>query len=284
MTVLSMVHSHFWRKNIFIFDQLLTKTWWTVIAIRCKPMASFVKLFMLSCKNNKESGFIVIYVGWFFSALQTSAPVICMYFIEVVLQAGCGKLNWNLYFHSSSAQWLDLLFCSSDKVCESHPRLVDLPWPMHQQCSKTFSCGGSQVWGVGPGKSDVYEHDNAWPCTRCVSCLAMNGPHWECKWRGWVQNRTSYLEHRVTVLGSRFFSMQLTPELCSNIAFFLIKGFQSIKGCGQVHHFGRKGKAVGGMHEWCELGIFKWSSLETSAGSLGPSATFLPRGPTTRCM
>lgn len=111
-------------------------------------MASFLKLLILCCQNNKESGCIVIYVGKFFSALQTSASIICSYCIEVVLQAGCGKLDWNLYFLSSSAWWLDWLFSRTDKVFESHPGLVDLPWPTHQQCSKTFSCGGSQVWGV----------------------------------------------------------------------------------------------------------------------------------------
>lgn len=83
---------------------------------------------------------------------------------------------WKTYldFPSSSAQWLHLLLSCSDKMCQSHPRLVDLSCPVHQQCSKTFSYGSSQVWGVGPGKSDVYEQDNTWPWPRHVSRLARN--------------------------------------------------------------------------------------------------------------
>lgn len=90
----------------------------------------------------------------------------------------CQKLaaenKTEICFHSSSAQWLDLTFSCTDKVCESHLRLVDLLWQMHWLCSKTFSCGSSQVWGCGPWKSNMYEQDNAWPWPRFVSCLARN--------------------------------------------------------------------------------------------------------------
>lgn len=186
--------------------------------MHCQMMVSFVKLLIVCCQNNKESGCVVIYAGESFSALQTFASVICWYCIEVVLQAGCGKLDWNLYFPSCSAQRLHMLVSSTDKTCGSHPRLVDLSWPVHQQCSKTFSFGGSQLWGVGPGKSGVHEQDNTWPWPRHVSWLARNMLHCECKWRGWTPYRISYLEHWVTTLCSHFFGMQLTAELCCIIS------------------------------------------------------------------
>lgn len=218
----------FWQKKkiISIFEQLLAKTWWSLIAVHCQLMASFVKLLILCCQNNKESGCTVICAGKFFSALQTSASVICWYCIEVVLQAGCGKLHWNTYFHSSSAQWRDGLFSCTDKVCESHPRLVDLSWPMHQRCSKTFSCVGSQVWGVWTWEVWCVWARQYLTLASLCELLARNVLHGECKWRGSTQNRTSYQVHRVTALCSRPLSMQLTPELCCNIALvFRLKDF-----------------------------------------------------------
>lgn len=84
--------------------------------MHCQVMVSFVKLLILYCQNNKESGCVVIYVGESFSALQTSVSLICCYCVEVVLQAGCRKLDGNLYFPSASARRLHMLVSSTDKV------------------------------------------------------------------------------------------------------------------------------------------------------------------------
>lgn len=66
------------------------------------------------------------------------------------------------------------------------------------------------------------------------------------------------------------FSMQLTAELRSNIApSFLIKGFQSIKGCEQVHHLCKKWGIVG-LNDWCNCAS-EWFFISS------------PRGPVYNC-
>lgn len=68
----------------------------------------------------------------------------------------------------------------------------------HGQCTRSvqrhLAGGCTQVWGVGPGKSDVYEQDNTWPWPRCVSCLARNVLYSECKWKGWAQWQNKHQE------------------------------------------------------------------------------------------
>lgn len=167
----------------------------------------FVRMFIFYGQNNKISGCVVIYVGESFSALQTCAALISLYRTEVVLQAGCGKLDSNSYFPSSSARRLRLP--PALIRWESHLRLVDLSWPVHQQWRQSAVRGWTwEIWLV-------WARQYLTLASLCEPVGRECDPLWMQMKR---MNVISYLEHRVTALGSHFFSMQLTPELCCNIA------------------------------------------------------------------
>lgn len=125
----------------------------SVIVIHCQLMASSVKLLIFWWQSNRVRIYSHLF-GKVLHVLQTSATVIC----QNGYIAGCGQLEWNVCFHLSSARWLHLILSCANAFCDSHLRLVDLSWQLHRLCSKTFSCGSSQVWGCGPCESNMYEH------------------------------------------------------------------------------------------------------------------------------